>query len=1069
MEPPVQHRTSPMSRRRFTQLAGITAALAAVPTAVAAAPASAASAAAGDAKPAAGGITPSSTPPDAIAATYHQVLLRHTRWTETQWDDKAGHYTVTDFGFAVVLGHALLLTRGGYDAAVTGIDEDTLRSRTLATISHFAGSNRLTGGTEWGKTLFFDTTFQLYFVLAARLLWDQLDAVTQGHVDTIVREQAAYTTSLGTGNDPLSGSWTPDGLLGNHVGDTKLEEMGVYAQSLAPALAWASDNASYPDWASWYGKWSRNETGLPAADLANPTVVDGVPISANTAQNLYDTFIVENHGSFGPHYQCELWRTSGRNTAHFLTAGRPMPEVLAAQPNADRLWASLLTVMSDAGEPLMPMVNDREHLYGRDVIPVAFLAQVLGDRAAARAETALAERLTAYQAYAPADRITKFSGEPKYEPEARAEVAISYLLHEWRAAQRETVTALTAEELFRLASGVTDFGTGPGLVAHQTPNAWAASVTKPGFVKFCWQPAHDDWLFSLSGSTPMFLPSTAGKVTGRNVATYTELRDGLDASAVLLALDSGYAGFTTLPGGEVVYATAGTGTGEGHVEVFNLTMPGVAGLDGSRTYTTADGSVTVPAVDSGKSGHPTSGPRTDNLTFTAGSYRYLRMQGRRGNPQYGYSVYAFEVRDGASGPDLARGGTATASSSDSGKGAALAVDGDPATRWAVSVADRARGDSWLEVDLGAAATVDRATLSWEAAAGQAYTVQGSTDGSTWTDLVAYPPADLTGRGGWISVDGRAGFVVRGAANPLSVYGDTLILSDGPAEPLLVEGVPDGSPAAVRAAAARPAPSTDHDAVRASTAGGHLSLFNLSGSAVTAQVALAQDTRAVTLYAGSQTVTAHGTSFRAELGAAGAELAPARAVLRAASGRLPAGLTAEVRDAATVVLRGPSCRVELTAPGGRTVRVTLRSGRARTVALPGAAPYPLDDLALGRVTFPTSPLPPGMSSPAAAVDGDPHTSWTPGAGGRMVVDLGAVVPLGTVTARWTGGRVPAARVETSGDGLTYQQAGTLPARATSSLRLKGSARYVALAVPDGAPHGSPNGAARLVSLSVTGAK
>ena len=31
----------------------------------------------------------------------------------------------------------------------------------------------------------------------------------------------------------------------------------------------------------------------------------------------------------------------------------------------------------------------------------------------------------------------------------------------------------------------------------------------------------------------------------------------------------------------------------------------------------------------------------------------------------------------------------------------LAVDGDAATRWAVAVADRAKGDSWLSVDLGA--------------------------------------------------------------------------------------------------------------------------------------------------------------------------------------------------------------------------------------------------------------------------------------------------------------------------------------------------------------------------------
>ncbi|MEV6795274.1 discoidin domain-containing protein [Streptomyces sp. NPDC051320] len=1056
----MQDSTPPLSRRRFTQFAGMAAALVAVPTTLATASPARAEERAGEAPR---DIVPSSTPPDPVAAAYHQVLLRHTRWTETQWDAAAGHYRATDFGFAVVLGHALLLTRGGYDADITGIDEDTLRSRTLATITHFAASNRLTGGSEWGKTLFFDTTFQLYFVLAARLLWDQLDAATRAHVDTIVREQAAYTTSLGSGNDPLSGSWTPDGLRGNHVGDTKLEEMGVYAQSLAPALAWAADDSRYASWSSRYGTWSRNETGLPAADLANAAVVDGVPVSDNTAQNLYDTFIVENHGSFGPHYQCELWRTSGRNSVHFLTAARPLPEVLTAQPNADRLWASTLAVMSDSGEPLMPMVNDREHLYGRDVIPVAFLAQVLGDPAAAYAEAALAERLPAYQAYAPADRITKFSGEPKYEPEARAELAISYLLHEWRAAQREHVTALTAEELFRRAAGVTDFGTGPGLVAHQTPRAWAGAVTKPGFVKFCWQPAHDDWLFSLSGSTPMFLPATSGNVAGRAVATYTELRDGLDASAVLLTLDNGYAGFTTLPGGEVVYATTGTAVGEGRIEIFNLTMPGVAGLDGSRTYTAAEGSATVAAADSGNAGHPTAGPRTDNLTFPRGTYRYLRMLGRRGHPKYGYSLYAFEVRDGAAGADLARGGTASASSADTGKGAALVVDGDPASRWAVSVGERTRADSWWEVDLAAPVAVDRVSLSWETAAGEAYAVQGSTDGSSWTDLVAYPPADLSSAGGWISVDGRAGFVVRGSTNPLAVYGDTVILSDGPAAPLLVEGVPDGSPAAVRAAAARPAPEAGHEAVRASTAGGHLSLFNLSGAAVVTEVRVEQDTHVVTLYAGGQTVTAQGTAFRAALGPAAAVVAPARAVLRALDGRLPVGLSAEVRDAATVVLRGPSCRVEVAAPGGRAVRVTLRSGHARTVTLPGRAPFPLDDLALGRVTFPTSPLPAGMSDPAAAVDGDPHTAWTPGPGGRMVVDLGAAVPLGTVTARWTGGRKPAARIETSTDGLTYQHAGTLSGRSTTaSLRLSGQARYVALAVADGAPHG-----ARLVSLAVTG--
>ncbi|MGO4760889.1 hypothetical protein AB4212_71685, partial [Streptomyces sp. 2MCAF27] len=166
-------------------------------------------------------------------------------------------------------------------------------------------------------TLFFDTTFQSYFVLAARLLWNDLDTATRQNIETIVREQAAYTVSLGSGDDPASGDWTPNGQSGGHIGDTKLEEMGLYAQTLAPALAWAHDDRRAADWATWYGIWSRNEAGLPPADLANPARVDGVAVSENTARNLYDTFIVENHGSFGPHYQEELWRTSGRNAAHF--------------------------------------------------------------------------------------------------------------------------------------------------------------------------------------------------------------------------------------------------------------------------------------------------------------------------------------------------------------------------------------------------------------------------------------------------------------------------------------------------------------------------------------------------------------------------------------------------------------------------------------------------------------------------------------------------------------------------------------------------------------------------------
>lgn len=977
--------------------------------------------------------------PDPIADVFYRVLLRHTRWSETQFDATGGHYRRTDFAFAVVLGNSVLVTRGDYDAQLAGIGRDELRARTVATIRHFAASNALAGGSEWGRTLFWDTTFQSYFVLAARLLWDDLDAATRANVDTIVRAQAEYTVSLGAGDDPRSGGWTPNGLAGGFQGDTKLEEMGVYAQSLAPGLAWA---AQVPEaWRAAFGRWSRNMSGLPAADLANPAVVDGVAVDANTAANLHGTFVVENHGSFGPHYQEELWRTSARNAVHFLVAGRPLPEVITAQPNGERLWRTILATMSDAGEPLMPMVGDREHLYGRDVIPLAFRAQVLGDRYAARAEADLAARLESYQAYPPADRITKFSGEPKYEPEARAEIAIAYLLHELRPRP----VPVEAAELFRHASGATDFGAGPGLLAHQSERAWAATVSKAGLVKFAWQPSHDDWLFVLSGSTPMFLPSTGLAVRGRFAKAYRRVRDGFDATASVLAFDSGRAGMATLPTGTVVYATSGVAAGEGRVDVHNLTMPGVPGLDGDRVFTAAEGSAVVRATE--------GVGRGDDLVFARTSARHVRMVGVAPHPVYGYSLFAFEVGDGT-GADLARGKATTASSFDAGKEPGLATDGNAGTRWAVSRADRPRADSWLSVDLGAEAPVDRVRLHWEAAAAQAYRVETSLDGAQWTVVAAYPRDDLRSTGKWLDVDGRAGFVVHGAGSPIAVRGGTVTLSDGPAAGFVAEGyVGDGRD--LRAIAEAGAP-TCPEGLRASAADGFLSLFNLSGRRVAGVVSVRQSRSAVRLYQGVQRVTAVGTDHDVVLEAGSARVEAQRFTMRrAGGGAVPVGVTATVLDGQRVRVGGTRAMVLIAQVGG--VELPVVSGAE--VVFPTGRPYPLADLAAGCVTFPTSPLPAGMSDPGAAVDDDPRTAWTPGPNGRMVVDLGELLAVGEVVLTWSAGVVPPVGVATSTDGREYAAAPAVRRARRAAVVVGAAVRYVAVSTAWKA------GQARLVSVVV----
>ena len=1004
---------------------------------------------------------------DPVARTYYRLLLKHTRWTEQQWDGAAGHYQLRDFNFAVVLGHAVLLRYGDYDAALAGVDRETLRARTLATIRHFAASNRLAGGSEWGQRLFWDTTFQSYFILAAKLLWDELDAATRANVDRIITGQAGYTVGLGTGDDPLSGGTGPNGLAGEHAGNTRLEEMGVYAQAIAPAVAWAPGAAAAPAWREWLTRWSLNASGLPPADEANPALVEGRTVAEwNSAHNIYDTFIVENHGTAHPTYQTELWRIAARNAAHFLLAGEPIPEGVTQQPNGRELWATMLRMASDAGEPFMPMQDDRYHLYGRDIIPLAYLAQVTGDRYAARAEADLAARMEPYMDYPPAYRLTKFSGEPKYEPEARAELAISYLFHVWRGrVSGGPVTPASSGELYRAAAGAADHGPEVGLVAHQTPGAFAASVSKPGYLKFTWAPLHDHWLFAVGGTAPSFLPATSGSVTQRYAVTYQVARDGFHGSASLFRLASGAAGYATLPSGTVVYATSGTGPGEGAFQLFNLAMPGVPGLDGDRTFTGEDGSVTLsvpPGLGDGG---------VDEVAFTPRTARYVRLLGARPATRYGYSLWSFTVHSAPGSPDLAQGQPTTASSYDPRFPPAGATDGSDTTRWAVAIAERDRPDSWLMVDLGAEHQVAQVRLSWEFAYGAAYRIQTSLDGVTWSDA-AVVPGERVFNSSWLNVDGRAGFVVRASENPILVTPTTVTLSAGPATGsagMVVEGYPGQAPAATRAAASRPAPRGGPATLAASAADGYLSLFNLGSAAIEgASLEVPQEGGARRLYRGTQVTTGEGTRYEVALAAGTARVEPPRFLLSTRHGSaVPAGLQVEVTDSRHARITNPGrapARLQLVSlASGQARPVTVAPGAAREVTFHGGPLTPTSDLARARTAYPTSPLPAGMTDPDLAVDGDPATAWQPGPAGRMVVDLGRAVPLALARLRWTPGRPVQVRLAASTDGLTYQPVAAWRATGPSGeVPLAVTARYLAVEVPGWSP-----GSARLAELELTG--
>jgi hypothetical protein len=1007
---------------------------------------------------------------DDVAAGYYRLLLEHTRWAETMWNPgTAGYklwvrssagtepagtanpalYQSDSFAFTVVLGNAVLLKFGTYDESLAGVSRDVLQEHTVTTIAHFAAANRWVDPQgSWGGNVYWDSTFESYFAAAAKLMWDDLDTTTRADINKMIKGSANYVVSIGTGNDPKSPGWTIPGITGDYQGNTKEEEMGARTMPLASALAYLPDDPSAPKWREWLTRWTTNITGLPVADQANPALIEGHPISEwNRSHNVYDTFAAENHGSFSPIYQESAETYPGRNTAQFIVAGQPLPQSQRRLPNGDELAATLLRLATDSGVSAYPMVADRYHLYGREALPVAYNAVVRQNPDAARAERMLLDHLDPYLHYPPENRLTKFGSAENlgaYEPEARSELAMAYLLHYGRDHVGGEADPVGTDTFFKDVSSVTDYGAEVGMLAQQSPDALAAAVTKPGFVKFAWLPEHDDWFLDPTAANPSFLPSTSLTVSSRAAHVYRRVRDGVDASATLLRTPSGFAGFTTLPDGSVVYATSGLAAGEGAFRVSGLNMPGVHGLDGDRTYTGSGGAVTLSP------GNADGG--VDQVSFPATSARYVRMLGVRPATAYGYSLYDFQVDGG--GADLARGETTTASSASAGYAAALATDGGSSTRWAVSTADRARADSWLRVDLGAARTVSRVRLNWETAYGSAYRIQVSDNGTTWRDVANVAPAEHQFAGHWLNVDGEAGFVVRGASNPIDVSTSGVVLSDGPATGsagMVVEGRPGQPASATEQSAADPAPSGGPAALRASLAGGNLSLFNLSATKISGAQLTLPMSGDVRLYRGTQRMMTGGTVYQATVEAADARVEPPRFVLSAAGTAVPA-LDATVTDSQTVTLTSLATAgtAEFTvraADGSDSTTVTLAAGARQTVRLNGPRLTPVTDLALTKTTFPTSPLPAGMNDPDLAVDGDPSTAWRPGAGGRMVVDLGARYTLDRATLSWQAGRVTPAVVSVSDDGLTYRQVGTATGTGDETLSLGGTAaRYVAIQAP-----------------------
>ncbi|MFC4629119.1 discoidin domain-containing protein [Promicromonospora alba] len=131
--------------------------------------------------------------------------------------------------------------------------------------------------------------------------------------------------------------------------------------------------------------------------------------------------------------------------------------------------------------------------------------------------------------------------------------------------------------------------------------------------------------------------------------------------------------------------------------------------------------------------------------------------------------------------NAALGRPATASSTEGPFGPAMAVDGDPGTRWSSAAAD----PQWIRVDLGSVQDLCRVELSWETAYGRDFRIEASDDGTMWRTLRTVTDGtggsqgfDVAGAGRYVRITGTE----RGTGYGYSLWELKVLTDDGGSTP-----------------------------------------------------------------------------------------------------------------------------------------------------------------------------------------------------------------------------------------------------------------------------------------------
>jgi F5/8 type C domain-containing protein/glycosyl hydrolase family 64 (putative beta-1,3-glucanase) len=171
----------------------------------------------------------------------------------------------------------------------------------------------------------------------------------------------------------------------------------------------------------------------------------------------------------------------------------------------------------------------------------------------------------------------------------------------------------------------------------------------------------------------------------------------------------------------------------------------------------------------------------------SGSGRFVRMNGTARATAFGYSLWEFQVFGTLASAtcgtaNAALGHPATASTvENAGTPAGAAFDGNGTTRWSSAFAD----PQWVQVDLGATATVCGVTLSWEAAFARSFQIQVAPAATgPFTTIFS----TTTGAGGTqtLTVNGSGRFVRMNGTARATAFGYSLfefaVRTTGPVTP-----------------------------------------------------------------------------------------------------------------------------------------------------------------------------------------------------------------------------------------------------------------------------------------------